>query len=89
MVENFFWTVGIISDPQHGNGRRLLTKVVALITAIDDIYDCYGTLDELEIFTTAVERSEFYLSHLVSFCPNHFIFFFFFCLTSFLFSYTI
>lgn len=56
MVENFFWTVGIISDPQHGNGRRLLTKVVALITAIDDVYDCYGTFDELEVFTTAVER---------------------------------
>ncbi|KAL3513666.1 hypothetical protein ACH5RR_026383, partial [Cinchona calisaya] len=56
MVENFFWTIGIISEPQHGYGRRMLTMVAALITAIDDVYDDYGTLGELELFTGAVER---------------------------------
>ncbi|XP_027092991.1 linalool synthase TPS2, chloroplastic-like [Coffea arabica] len=56
MVENFFWTVGTISDPEHGYARRLLTKVAALVTAIDDVYDQYGTEDELELFTSVVER---------------------------------
>nr|ADB93807.1 chloroplast terpenoid cyclase [Catharanthus roseus] len=56
LVEHFFWTVGIIFDPEYGYCRRMKTKVVALITTIDDIYDVYGTLDELELFTNAVER---------------------------------
>ncbi|KAL5568187.1 hypothetical protein UlMin_024762 [Ulmus minor] len=34
----------------------MLTQLGSLITAIDDIYDVYGTLKELELFTDAVER---------------------------------
>ncbi|XP_015881067.3 myrcene synthase, chloroplastic [Ziziphus jujuba] len=56
LMENFFWTVGVIFEPQFGYCRRMSTKVNALITVIDDIYDVYGTLDELELFTDVVER---------------------------------
>ncbi|KAL3515888.1 hypothetical protein ACH5RR_022790 [Cinchona calisaya] len=56
LVENFFWTIGVNFDPQHGYCRRISTKVNALITTIDDIYDVYGTLDELKLFTDAVQR---------------------------------
>ncbi|KAB2011657.1 hypothetical protein ES319_D09G034900v1 [Gossypium barbadense] len=56
LMENFLWTVGIAFDPHFGNLRRTLTKIIALITSIDDVYDVYGTLDELELFTQAVER---------------------------------
>ncbi|CDP15198.1 unnamed protein product [Coffea canephora] len=56
LVENFFWTVGVIFDPQQGYCRRMSTRVNALVTTIDDVYDVYGTLDELELFTAAVER---------------------------------
>ncbi|XVF61830.1 hypothetical protein PTKIN_Ptkin08bG0162400 [Pterospermum kingtungense] len=56
LMENFLWTVGVAPDPQFGNGRRILAKVNSLITTIDDVYDVYGTLDELELFTEAVER---------------------------------
>ncbi|KAH0762472.1 hypothetical protein KY290_018545 [Solanum tuberosum] len=56
LVEDFFWSVGLVFEPQHSFFRRMLTKNIALIVVIDDIYDIYGTLDELEIFTHAVER---------------------------------
>ncbi|KAL9416656.1 hypothetical protein AB3S75_039782 [Citrus x aurantiifolia] len=56
ILENFFWALGEIWEPQFGSCRRMSTKVNALITTIDDVYDVYGTLDELEQFTNAVER---------------------------------
>ncbi|XP_022928103.1 terpene synthase 10-like [Cucurbita moschata] len=56
LMENFFWTVGVGFEPELSYFRRMATKVNALITTIDDIYDVYGTLDELELFTDAVER---------------------------------
>lgn len=56
LVENFFWTTGVIFEPEYGYCRRMSTKVNALVTTIDDIFDVYGTLDELELFTLAVER---------------------------------
>ncbi|KAH9699981.1 Beta-myrcene/(E)-beta-ocimene synthase 2 [Citrus sinensis] len=56
VVENFFWTVGDIFEPQFGYCRRMSAMVNCLLTSIDDVYDVYGTLDELELFTDAVER---------------------------------
>ncbi|KAK7271342.1 hypothetical protein RJT34_27151 [Clitoria ternatea] len=54
LVENFIWTVGIDFKPDFGYFRRVMTKINSLITTIDDIYDVYGTLDELELFTKAI-----------------------------------
>ncbi|XP_015166116.1 (-)-camphene/tricyclene synthase, chloroplastic-like [Solanum tuberosum] len=56
LVEAFFWSVGLVFEPQHSFCRRMVAKNVAFIVIIDDIYDVYGTLDELEIFTHAVQR---------------------------------
>ncbi|KAK8985628.1 hypothetical protein V6N11_068876 [Hibiscus sabdariffa] len=56
LMENFLWGVGMIITPQSRKGRKDQTKVIALVIVIDDVYDVYGTLDELELFTDAVER---------------------------------
>ncbi|GLU22691.1 hypothetical protein SLE2022_387480 [Rubroshorea leprosula] len=56
LVENYLWTTGVLFQPQYGYFRRMATQVIALVTTIDDVYDVYGTLDELEHFTNAVER---------------------------------
>ncbi|KAL3504222.1 hypothetical protein ACH5RR_034063 [Cinchona calisaya] len=55
LVECFFWSVGSIPDSQHGYCRRMIAMVGAFITLIDDVYDVYGTLDELELFTDAIQ----------------------------------
>ncbi|KAJ0081580.1 hypothetical protein Patl1_11617 [Pistacia atlantica] len=36
--------------------RKFVAKAIALITVIDDIYDVYGTLPELELLTDAITR---------------------------------
>ena len=54
-MECFFWTIGMVFEPQFSNLKKGLTKVTSFITVIDDVY-VYGTLDELELFTDAVER---------------------------------
>ncbi|CAL2254850.1 unnamed protein product [Prunus armeniaca] len=56
IVELYFWVVGVYFEPQYLVGRKILTKVIALIAVMDDIYDAYGTFEELEIFTKAVQR---------------------------------
>ncbi|CDP07835.1 unnamed protein product [Coffea canephora] len=55
-VECYFWAVGTLYEPQHSLARMTFAKVAALITMIDDIYDAYGTLDELQILTDSAER---------------------------------
>ncbi|RRT46417.1 hypothetical protein B296_00045719, partial [Ensete ventricosum] len=59
LVENYFWTVGWVFEPQFGRCRELHTKANCLITTIDDVYDVYGTMDELKLFTDAVDRTSF------------------------------
>ncbi|KAB1206529.1 (-)-alpha-terpineol synthase [Morella rubra] len=58
LIENFIWAVGMSWEPQFGYFRRTLTKINVLLTVIDDVYDVYGTLDELELFTDAVESGQ-------------------------------
>ncbi|KAI3687954.1 hypothetical protein L1987_81659 [Smallanthus sonchifolius] len=53
IVENFMWSVAENYLP-HFQGRGDLTKVNAMITTIDDVYDVYGTLQELEQFTNVM-----------------------------------
>ncbi|XP_052173595.1 terpene synthase 10-like [Diospyros lotus] len=55
ILENYLWSVGQVYEPQFQHYRRMATRINQIITCIDDIYDIYGTLDELQLFTNAVE----------------------------------
>ncbi|TYI84639.1 hypothetical protein E1A91_D05G379100v1 [Gossypium mustelinum] len=61
LMGNFLLSVGMIITPQDGKSRRIQTKINALITVIDDVYDVYGTLDELELFTDWTNLCKSYL----------------------------
>ncbi|PIN05647.1 Vetispiradiene synthase [Handroanthus impetiginosus] len=56
VVECYFWSLGMYFEPQYSRARVMLAKTIAMISMIDDTYDSYGTIEELEIFTQAIER---------------------------------
>ncbi|XP_025885206.1 alpha-farnesene synthase isoform X4 [Solanum lycopersicum] len=56
IVESFFFAVGIASEGEHGSMRKWLAKVIQLILIIDDVYDIYGTLADVQQFTVAIEK---------------------------------
>jgi (-)-germacrene D synthase len=56
VVECYFWALGVYFEPEYLLARRILIKVIAMTSVIDDIYDVYGTLEELELFSDAIER---------------------------------
>ena len=43
-------------EPQYQLSRRILTKVFSLVVVLDDMYDVYGTVEELILFTDAIEQ---------------------------------
>ncbi|KAL0335051.1 UNVERIFIED_CONTAM: (R)-limonene synthase [Sesamum radiatum] len=57
MVECYFWTIGCFFHPEDGYRRIIIAKLNALITVIDDIFDVYGTLQELQLFNNAIQRT--------------------------------
>lgn len=50
------WSMKILQDPTLTEQRLDLTKPISLVYVIDDIFDVYGELEELTIFTRVVER---------------------------------
>ncbi|KAK9924601.1 hypothetical protein M0R45_032964 [Rubus argutus] len=56
LMENYLWAMGISYEPQFSECRIGLTKFVCILSAIDDMYDVYGFLDELEHFTDIVTQ---------------------------------
>nr|GEY78512.1 alpha-isocomene synthase [Tanacetum cinerariifolium] len=56
MVECYFWSLGVFFEPKYSQSRMFLAKVIAVATILDDTYDAYGTYEELDIFTEALQR---------------------------------
>ncbi|KAL0294527.1 UNVERIFIED_CONTAM: Germacrene-D synthase [Sesamum radiatum] len=56
VVECYFWALGVYFEPHYHIARRMLTKIINLTSILDDIYDVYGTLDDLQVFTDFFQR---------------------------------
>lgn len=60
--ECFLWALGIFPEPRHSSCRIELAKAICVLQVIDDVFDTYGTLDELVLFTKAIKRFAFNIS---------------------------
>ncbi|CAI9088535.1 OLC1v1022881C4 [Oldenlandia corymbosa var. corymbosa] len=56
VVECFLWIIGVYFEPKYSVARTRMTKVIALASILDDLYDVYGTVDELILFTDSLDR---------------------------------
>ncbi|KAK4739454.1 hypothetical protein R3W88_003151 [Solanum pinnatisectum] len=57
-VECYFWTMGVYAEPQYSQARVMLAKTIAMISIVDDTFDAYGIVKELEVYTDTIQRYE-------------------------------
>jgi len=43
-------------EPKYTTSRKIGGKLAVCISLLDDTYDAYGTVEELELFTQAIQR---------------------------------
>ncbi|KAG4122848.1 hypothetical protein ERO13_D11G293700v2 [Gossypium hirsutum] len=68
LVEGYLWVLGAYFEPQYSFAREILAKTFVLVTLMDDIYDAYGTLEELQLLTNAVQRLD---AHYINQLPEY------------------
>nr|BAR94037.1 5-epi-aristolochene synthase [Nicotiana benthamiana] len=56
VVECYFWALGVYFEPQYSQARVMLVKTISMISIVDDTFDAYGTVKELEAYTNAIQR---------------------------------
>ncbi|KAM0837933.1 hypothetical protein ACQ4PT_061319 [Festuca glaucescens] len=56
IVEMYFWMNGACYEPQYSHSRIILTKMTAVMTILDDIFDTYGTTEESMQLAEAINR---------------------------------
>ncbi|KAK4255900.1 hypothetical protein QN277_008835 [Acacia crassicarpa] len=56
VVDNYAWGLGMQDGPEFGELRKVTGNFIAVIVLTDDMYDVYGSLQELELFTEAIIR---------------------------------
>ncbi|EOY14243.1 Terpene synthase 21, putative [Theobroma cacao] len=57
-VEVYTWINSLYFEPRYARWRIILTKMLVLMSILDDTFDAYGTPQELQRFTDALKRWE-------------------------------
>ncbi|KAH0458423.1 hypothetical protein IEQ34_013738 [Dendrobium chrysotoxum] len=55
LIEGYIWALIVYFEPHFSRARLMMAKVISLITILDDIYDVYGTVEELQLLTDVIE----------------------------------
>nr|QBP79199.1 monoterpene synthase [Lilium hybrid cultivar] len=55
LVENYLWAIGFVYEPHMSKCRIGITKAVCILSVIDDVYDIYGSFEEVEILTKTIK----------------------------------
>ncbi|XP_074324517.1 sesquiterpene synthase 2-like isoform X1 [Apium graveolens] len=56
VVECYFWMLGVYFEPRYAKARIFLAKLISVTSIVDDTYDVYGTAEELQLFSNAIEK---------------------------------
>ncbi|KAL2331547.1 hypothetical protein Fmac_019128 [Flemingia macrophylla] len=56
LVEGYIWSLSMSYEPEYSIARMFLGKVIGVVCLLDDTYDAYGSIQELELFTEAIQR---------------------------------
>ncbi|KAK8273460.1 hypothetical protein V6Z12_D10G005700 [Gossypium hirsutum] len=56
IVESFFSATVFYFEPCYARARNIYAKLLSTLAFIDDTYDAYGTYEELQHFTDAMQR---------------------------------
>jgi len=56
VVEGYLWPMAMSYEAEYSIARKMESKLIGCISILDDTYDAYGTIEELELFTQAIER---------------------------------
>ncbi|CAI0468039.1 unnamed protein product [Linum tenue] len=55
-IKWYMWPLAILTDPKLSEERVDLAKPISFVYLIDDIFDVYGSLDQLTLFTEIIDR---------------------------------
>ncbi|KAF6163757.1 hypothetical protein GIB67_012116 [Kingdonia uniflora] len=56
VTEAYFWLMGLNIEPQYSIARVITVKLACYLSILDDTYDGYGTIEELQLLTDAIQR---------------------------------
>lgn len=62
LMESYLWGNIAGFEPEMGYSRVITSKLACLITLIDDCYDLFGTMEELELLTDFIDRQNPFFS---------------------------
>uniref|UniRef100_A0A803MH31 Uncharacterized protein n=1 Tax=Chenopodium quinoa TaxID=63459 RepID=A0A803MH31_CHEQI len=56
LTEAYFWILGAYYEPKYSLARKVFGKIFKATSLLDDTYDAYGTIEELELLTETFQR---------------------------------